>query len=97
MSVPVGTYLVTASGRIRETTVGNDREWDCMLSGDEDSAQGGYLIGTGNQNIAPFSLTNSVTLSSPGSVEVDCLTSDPQQKVAAERIVMTAVKVDTLN
>jgi hypothetical protein len=97
MSLPAGTYLVSASGRIRESTIGNDRDWGCTLSGDEDSAQSSRMLGSQGQNSAPFSLTNSITLSSAGSVEVDCSTSDIQQFVLADRIVMTAVKVDTLN
>jgi hypothetical protein len=94
MSLAAGTYLVSAAGRIRNT--GSDSDWACTLSGDEDAAQDGTLLGTQGQSTAPFSLTNTITLSSAGSVEVDCLTVSPQT-VIADRIVMTALKVDALN
>jgi hypothetical protein len=94
MSLPAGTYLVSAAGRIRDT--GSDREWACTLSGDEDAAQDGTLLGTQGQETAPFSLTNTITLSGPGSVEVDCLTNFPAT-ILADRIVMTALKLDALN
>jgi hypothetical protein len=97
MNLPAGTHLLSAAGRIRETTIGNDRGWSCTLSGDQDAAQDGFLIGEDDQNYAPFSMTNTITLSNAGSVEVDCLTSDTQKEVSADRIVMTALNVDALN
>lgn len=95
MSLPAGTYVVSAAGRIRDT--GSDRFWGCTLSGDADAAQDGTLLGSQLQESAPFSLTNSITLSSPGSVELDCLTTSLQPPVIADRVVMTALKVDALN
>jgi hypothetical protein len=66
-----------------------------MLSGDEDAAQDGTLLGSQGQLTAPFSLTNTITLGAPGSVEVDCLGIGVT--MVADRIVMTALKVDALN
>jgi len=99
-NLPAGSYLVWASGDVED--IANDSFATCSL------VNGGTVIVTNMfdqvfPGLSPrngegaFSITGAVTMSAPGSVEVDCNSSDSSGFSQAVNVSMTAVSVDAVN
>jgi len=99
-NLPAGSYLVWVSGDVEDN--GNDSFATCSL------VTGGTVILSNMfdqvfEGLSPrngesaFSLTGAVTLSAPGSVEVDCNSNDNSGLSFAANVAMTAVTVDAVN
>jgi hypothetical protein len=100
VSLPVGTFLVWATGTIGDTA--NDTGSNCKLTSGGATLQqvfaDTFAVGSSNRNAwAPFALTAGVTLTSAGSIEVDCASNDNSGNAQAFNTSITAVTIDTLN
>jgi hypothetical protein len=96
-NLPAGRYQVWAAGKIGNN--GGDADADCRLAvgGGSSFAEIGTFRTRGGSYSTPFSLAGDTTLTSPGSIEVDCLSSDYQSKNSFGYADLEAIKVDAFN
>jgi hypothetical protein len=90
-NLPAGTYVVTSTGTNYEN---GDNDWhQCDLTSGGTLLDRDYDYG----NHIPYSLTGAITLTSPGSIETDCLTNGNTGNPFIFGATMTAIEVDSLN
>jgi hypothetical protein len=100
LSLPAGTFLVEATATASDDSQGNEKiAMGCYLSTTSNLAEVeiNSLGDDGQVNLAsaPFALHTVVTLSSSADVDLRCVDSDGDDHV--ENIVLTALKLGTVN
>jgi hypothetical protein len=90
-NLPAGSYVVTSTGSNFEN---GDNDWHSC-----DLTSGGSLLDRvyASGDDIPYAMTVAFTLTSPGSVETDCLTNGNTGNPFVFEATMTAIKVDALN
>jgi hypothetical protein len=95
ISVPAGTYVVWASGSTNTTDGGLDYA-DFTLNG-ASLVQEQPIFNEGFVGV-PYGLSGTVTLSSPGTISLDCVDENSvDAPVQVYNDSLTAIQVDALN
>jgi hypothetical protein len=99
-TLPAGSYLLWAAGDVTDSV--NDSDADCALvSGGativENKFDQSFPGISTREGSSSFALDGAVTLTAPGSVEVDCSSNDNSGSSFASEVSITAMTVDTVN
>ena len=95
MTVPAGDYVVWATGQV-DQTIGTDGYLECTL--DAGGTVASQAIQVNSYNYASYSLVGTGVLSSPGTIELDCVGSTNQSfGPLVDNNHLVAVPVDALN
>jgi hypothetical protein len=99
-NLPAGSYVVWATGNVVDTP--NDADTTCNLDSGSTTIASVYFDQV-FPGISPrdgsgaFAVTGAVTLTSPGTILLECHSDDNSGSSDAQSVSMTAVTVDGLN
>jgi len=101
VNVPAGSYVVTGKVlAINETTARQLASCEVVTNGNEEDSSSATVEpigGTSFNGRATITLLEGVTLAAPGTVQVDCGTSNASEKMKLTEAQLSAVQVGALS